>query len=175
MFSSSHWGYALSNPDKAYTADCPTLHHIDAMYGESMSAKWVHAQVLALFGASSCKDEEIAKGISVFSKAFAGEVRNFKISEIMLFFARYQAGKYDDSYASFDLKRIGSAFWTKFLKERNYELDRIQRELNKEESDRNRFTPPEGYTSWSWYQELKLRAEKGDKDAQNLLESQKKC
>ena len=87
----------------------------------------------------------------------------------MLFFARYKAGKYDNSYASFDAKRIGNAFFTEFVKERNRELDRITREQTQKEIEERRFTPPECYSSYSWYQELKRRAESGDKEAIRIL------
>ena len=87
----------------------------------------------------------------------------------MLFFARYKAGKYDNSYASFDAKRIGNAFFTEFVKERNRELDRITREQTQKQIEERRFTPPQGYSSFSWYQELKRRAQQGDEEAINIL------
>lgn len=90
----------------------------------------------------------------------------------MLFFARYKAGKYDNSYASFDAKRIGNAFFSEFIKERNRELDRITREQVQSEIEERRFTPPEGYTSFSWYQELKRRASEGDTEAIRILTNQ---
>lgn len=87
----------------------------------------------------------------------------------MLFFARYKAGKYDNSYASFDAKRIGNAFFKEFVKERNIELDRITKEQTQKEIGRRRFTPPEGYSSLSWYKELRRRASEGDVEALELL------
>ena len=87
----------------------------------------------------------------------------------MLFFARYKAGKYDNSYSSFDAKRIGNAFFSEFTKERNRELDKIHREKAQKEIEKRRFTPPEGYTSWTWYKELKRRASEGDKEAIAML------
>ena len=87
----------------------------------------------------------------------------------MLFFARYKAGKYDNSYASFDAKRIGNAFFKEFVKERNIELDRITKEQTQKEIERRRFTPPEGYSSLSWNKELRRRASEGDVEALELL------
>ena len=141
----------------------------DKLYGEGVSAEWIRLQVLALYGASNCKDIGVADGIKLFSQSFAYEVKCYKISELMLFFARYKAGKYDNSYASFDAKRIGNAFFSEFLKERNFELDRINKEQMQAEIEKRRFVPPEGYTSYSWYQEVKKRAMEGDVDAKGLL------
>jgi hypothetical protein len=172
QFSPNNWGYALSHPDKAYLAECPTLLSYERTYGEGVSADWIRLQVLTLYGSSNSKDIGIADGIKLFAQSFAQEVKNFKLSELMLFFARYKAGKYDNSYASFDAKRIGNAFFTEFIKERNRELDRITREQVQSEIEERRFTPPDGYTSFSWYQELKRRASEGDTEAIRILTNQ---
>lgn len=171
QFAPKHWGYALSNPDKAYTADCPTLMDYGKLYGTNCPSDWIYLQVLALYGASASKDKGIADGIVLFAQSFAQEVKTYKLSELMLFFARYKAGKYDNSYASFDARRIGNAFFNEFLKDRNRELDKINRIKNLKEIEERRFTPPEGYTSLTWYQELKKRAESGDTEAINLLQN----
>lgn len=165
QFSPSNWGYVLANVEKAYQADCPTLLTYDSLYGEGLSVDWIRFQVLALYGSSNCKDIGVVDGIKLFAQSFAYEVKNFKISELMLFFARYKAGKYDNSYSSFDSKRIGNAFFNEFLKERSYELDRINRINIQNEIEERRFIPPQGYSSLSWYTELKERASRGDKDA----------
>ena len=150
-------------------ADCPTLLHYDKTYGEGVGARWIYGQVLALFGVSSCKDEGVARGIWLFAESFANEAKGYKLSELMLFFARYHAGKYDSSFSSFDTKRIGNCFFSQFVKERNFELERIHREQEQKKVEERRFTPPEGHTSWSWYQELKKRAENGDELAKQAL------
>ena len=169
QFSPSNWVYAISNPDKAYMADCPTLLDYGELYGRNCPADWIYLQVLALYGTSNNREKGTADGILLFAQSFAQEVKNFKLSELMLFFARYKAGKYDNSYSSFDAKRIGNAFFTEFIKERNRELDRITREQTQQEIEQRRFTPPKGYSSYSWYQELKRRAEQGDEEAIKIL------
>ena len=126
QFNPTHWGYTLSNPDKAYAASCPTLAAYDRLYGEGCAEDWVCTQITVLFAASSSREKGLADGIRLFSSAFAAEVRQYKLSELMLFFARYKSGKYDNSYASFDAKRIGNAFFKEFLKERVHEIDRVQ-------------------------------------------------
>lgn len=153
-------------------ADCPTLVAYEQIYGEGVSADWIRIQVLTLFGASNCKDAGVADGIKLFAQSFAQEVKTYKLSELMLFFARYKAGKYDNSYASFDARRIGNAFFNEFRKERNNELDKINRERMQKEIEERRFTPPQGYSSYSWYQELKRRADGGDEEAIKILTNQ---
>ena len=168
-FSPVYWGYTANNPDKAYLADCPTLLQYGEVYGQDYPADWIHLQILALYGSSSNREKGVSDGIRLFSVAFAAEVRQYKLSELMLFFSRYKAGKYDNSYTSFDAKRIGNAFFKEFLKERVYEIDKAERARVQKEIDDRRFTPPEGYTSYSWYQELQRRASSGDEDAEREL------
>ena len=150
-------------------ASCPTLAAYDRLYGEGCAEDWVCMQITVLFAASSSREKGLVDGIRLFASAFAGEVRQYKLSELMLFFARYKAGKYDNSYASFDAKRIGNAFFKEFLKERVYEIDKCERAKVQQEIEQRRFTPPEGYTSYTWYQELKRRAQAGDTEAAAIL------
>lgn len=168
-FCPAKWEYVLSKSDKAYAADVPTLKDIELIYGEEVIVHWLRGQVTALFGASANSDRGIADGISIFSQSFAMQIRGYKLSEIMLFFAKYKAGRYDNSYSTFDARRIGNAFFKEFVPERSYEIDAIERKRIQEEIERRRFYPPKGYTSFTWYQKVKEEAEKGQEWAINEL------
>lgn len=158
VYSPSHWGYALRNPERAYAADSPTVSDIANAFGDGYAAMWVRGQLLFLYGMSPSRDKAAADGIKPFAECFTALVKPYKLSELMLFFARYRAGMYDNSFAQFDTRRIGNAFFREFVPERNTELDRINRKAVLARIERRRFTPPEGYTSLSWYEELKRRA-----------------
>ncbi len=169
VFSPANWGYSVSNAEKSYLASCPTLMQFDALYGHGNASLWVEIQISAMFGASSNKDEGLIDGIRIFSQTFAAQVKTFKLSELLLFFGRYKAGKYDNSYHTFDTRRIGAAFFKEFLPERNAELAAIDRKEEQERIEKRRFTPPNGYTCLQWYNELKQRAAAGDQEAIKLL------
>lgn len=168
-FGPGHLGYVLSNVEKAYLAEAPSLAEVMNKYGENNGVLWIHMHILALYGSSSNKDKGIADGIPLFSSVFASKVKRFKLTELMLFFARYKAGMYDNSYSTFDTKRIGTAFFHEFLPERNMELDRIIRAEEQRKIEERRFTPPEGYTSFTWNEEIKRRAKEGNPEAQKIL------
>lgn len=172
-FSPAKWEYVMSNVEKAYTTDTPCLVHLEQAHGTDGMVYWVKGQILALFGSSASDDKGIADGISLFASSFASQVKGYKLTELMLFFARYKAGKYDNSFTKFDARRIGNAFFKEFIPERNRELDRINNKRIQEEIENRRFIPPKGYTSLSWYQELKKRAENGDIEAENLLKNKR--
>ena len=170
VFSPSNWGYTVQNSTKAYFADCPTLQKFDEVYGEGNGEFWVYSQIMALFGSSSSKDVGVVDGIKIFSQSFAPQVRIYKLSELMLFFARYKAGRYDNSFSQFDARRIGNAFFKEFLPERAKEIDFLEKRKISEEALSRRelppgFTIPDGYNSFSWYQETKRLAALGDLEA----------
>ena len=165
-FSPQRWSYAVSNPKAAYTATCPTMQELDTLYGPGSSAVWIYHQITALYGASSSKDPAQVNGIGIFAENFAREARGYKLSEMMLFFGRYKAGRYDDSYSIFDTRRIGNAVFHGFIPHRRQELESIERIIQQEQAEKRRSLPegysiPQGYNPWTWHQEqCKQRGEK---------------
>lgn len=164
LYAPSLWGYAMQHAEKAYTADCPTLADIAATFGAEYAAMWIRGQVLALYGASSNRDAAVSNGIKPFADSFAPLANPYKLSELMLFFARYKAGVYDNSYATFDTRRIGNAFFREFLPQRAAELAAIERDRATEAYLKSRelpegYTVPEGYNPYTWYQERVRRGE----------------
>lgn len=164
-FSPMHWGYVINHAERAYQAACPTVSDYSEKFGIEYASLWIHAHILALYGSSSNRDKNVADGIKLFCDSFAAQVKGYKLSELMLFFARYKSGRYDNSYSSFDARRIGNAFFKEFLPERNRELDAISRHAEQMRIEQRRFVPPQGYSSLSWYNELKRRAALGDEAA----------
>lgn len=163
-YSPAHWGYTAQNPAKAYAACCPMLGEMDGIYGTGTAANWVDMQVSALFGASSKADRALADSIGIFADTFAAEVRVYKLSELMLFFARYKAGMYDNSYATFDTRRIGNAFFKEFVPFRAQELAKLEQKMSAEAYLKSRelpegYTVPKGYTPHTWYLERVRRGE----------------
>jgi len=163
-----HGGYVLSNPDGAFRANVPTLWQYGQLYGEAAPRMWIQEQLAALFMASASRDAGMADGIMQTADLMASEAAGVKLSEMLLFFARYKAGHYDDSYSQFDTRRICVAL-QRFLRECRAETALMERERQQREVEERRFTPPPGYTSLSWYLHLKDRAARGDTEAAKLL------
>lgn len=164
VYAPNLWGYTLNYPERAFKAECPTLLTYDKLYGEGSSTIWIHIHVTALYGASPSKDKELANSIAIFSETFSAEVRLYKLSELMLFFGRYKAGRYDNSYQSFDTKRIGNAFFKEFLPQWRNEIalyiHRQQQEAYLESRELPKgYVVPEGYNPDTWYRERLKRGE----------------
>lgn len=128
-FSPSHWGYAIEHYQQAYTTDCVSIGRLDRIYGPGSSMAWIETQFTGLYLLSSSKDKGIVDCIRSFSGIFASETRRYKISDLLLFFARFAVGHYGaNNWSAYDLRRIGTAFFTEFLPERNREMDYMERE-----------------------------------------------
>lgn len=168
-YSPANMAYVLHNWKKAYTAECPTLWDVKNELGIDVASLWIEGQITALYGSSSNKELGVVDGIHFFAISFAAYVINFKLTELMLFFARYKAGKYNNSYSTFDTQKIGNAFFKEFLPERNNELDGIIREDIQRKIQERSFTPPKGYNSFTWNEEVKRRAKEGDPEAKKIL------
>jgi hypothetical protein len=165
LYSPKFWGYANKNPEKAFTAESPTIYEVGEFFGHEISVSWIMTQVTALYHASASTDENMSDGIRQFSECFATEVKQYKLSELLLFFARYQAGRYDETWSTFNPRRIGYSFFHDFLEERNNELAAIEIRLSKEKALKN----VSGGITYTEYQELKKRAEAGDEEAKRRL------
>lgn len=128
-YAPQNWKFLSRIGDAAYTRPCPSLGCLDEIYEtHGISATWVKVQVSAMFVSSTSEDEQTSYSISVFSDNFASVAAQYKLTELMLFFSRYAAGMYDDSYTSFSARRIGIAFHKEFLPQRSLALSRIERE-----------------------------------------------
>ncbi len=122
-YSPKVWSRFLANPKVAYTANYPRLSQLNEAYDSATAAEqWVDFCITALYAASSSRDTGMADGIHLFARNFAAQVMNYKTSELMLFFGRYNSGRYQTGYAAFDTTRIGHCFFHEFLKERKEEL-----------------------------------------------------
>lgn len=170
-FSPAKWDYAIANAEKAYLADSMTLNEWNKECGEDTGKTWMRIQVKALLASSSSKDADLINSVNVFADTFAEcpIVKNLKLSELLLFFARYKTGRYDSSYSYFDTRRIGNAFYKEFMKERMQELSAIEYRENQkriaemmEEAKKTSVTREE-------YLQIKERAKAGDADALSLL------
>jgi hypothetical protein len=151
----------MSNPEKAFMADSPTMYDVIENFGREAAWKWIHTQVTAIFLASPNRDEKMLDGIKQFAECFAMEVKQYKLSELLLFFARYQAGRYDETWSTFNPRRIGYSFFHDFLQERANEMASIEIRQSRERAMKN----ITGGITYAEYQALKKRAESGDEEA----------
>lgn len=128
-YSTSLQPILLADLDKAYSEKSPALSDLERMYGYGSSALWVKTQLLTIDFASSTKEGADENALNEFSGLFVGQYHYIKLTEFILFVARFKLGRYGKFYGYFDTITVGEAF-RKFLRERSDELEVIIRRRN---------------------------------------------
>lgn len=141
VYSTSLQPLLLSDLEKAYSEKSPTVSDLERIYGYGASALWVKTQLITLDFASSTKESADVNALNEFSLLFVWQYPYIKLTEFLLFIARFKLGRYGKFYGYFDTLTIGEAF-RKFLRERSYELDIVIRQRNNREME-ERYTEVE--------------------------------
>ena len=150
----------------AYLSDTPTIGLLAEVYGWDNAVFWLKMQIASLDRYNGSTKECDLAVIGEVALLFARRYARVKLTEFMLFIGRFKLGIYGKFYGVFDPISLGEAFKL-FLRHREKEIAEIERTRN--EPGSTWFIPPEGYTSLSWYQEVKRRAAEGDEEAMALL------
>lgn len=138
-YARKYWKEIMQMPQRAYTASCPLLCQLDELYGPGCAEEWTATQIIELLMTSNVKPtEQIWESIRTFTASFAVTARAFRLTELMLFFARYKGGLYDSSFVAFDVRRIGYSFFHEFLPQRRRELGAIEERRDAERARRER-------------------------------------
>lgn len=162
----------LSDVDKAYSPKSPSFAMVSQAYGFDAAVFWVKTEMLDIDLFNATKRDADENAIIELAKLFVRKYPYIRLTEFMLFVARFKLGMYGKFYGAFDPITIGEAF-RKFLTQRGHEKEKAERARVQMEIENRRrqtlSTIPEGYTSLSWYQHLKTLAAAGDSEAVELL------
>lgn len=134
-FSSALQGVLLASPEKAYSEKSPVISDLDRLYSSGASAFWVKTQLATLDFASQTKEGADMDALAEFSELFVVKYGHIKLTEFLSFIARFKLGRYGKFYGYFDTLTVGEAF-RKFLRERDYELDKVICKRSNEERER---------------------------------------
>lgn len=132
--------------------DCPSLVDVSCMFGQKQAAVWVECQLKDLWEYVGAKKIETLQ-MEDISRIIASEFYYLKLSELMLFFAHFKAGRYGKFYGSIDPLVITESL-QKFKKWRVETLNRIQQAEEQERRNNSPFNDPERITYTEW-QELR--------------------
>lgn len=156
---------AAAYPDRAFAGRSPTLAELRVAYSSGLLEAWLIQQlsaVAAFTGVSKPDDFQVLE----CARMVAEEFYYLKASELLLFFARFKAGRYGRFYGSFDPLVVTAALHGEFLRDRAAELSRLEREA-RERAERER--PRERVCTREEYEELLRRAAAGDEEARVAL------
>ena len=130
----------LSRPETVYSEKSPVISDIDRLYTAGASALWIKTQLATLDFASQTKESADMDALAEFSELFAAKYGHIKLTEFLTFIARFKLGHYGKFYGCFDTLTVGEAF-RKFLRERDYELDKVIYKRSNEERERRQAEP----------------------------------
>ncbi len=125
-----------------FFGETPTLGQLNVTYGERTAAMWLVPQLYNLSEYCGCKDKLEGNPLKECSIVISSEFSYLKVSEMMLFFHRFKAGKYGHFYGSVDPLVITTAL-REFLRERAIAYDNKEHEEQRakdEESRKNAVT-----------------------------------
>ena len=129
-FQPIHQSEIAKRKERAHTGVSPTLISIKNTYGSNILDKVIIAQLENLndFCGASIKMESSI----IIELSYMIQTRYYylKIAELLLFFFNFKMGKYCELYGSVDPLKITTSL-NMFIKERNSDLDRIEKENRK--------------------------------------------
>lgn len=125
-----------------YLGDYPTLGLLRTAYGKEAATMWLIPQLYNLSEYCGVKNKLEGTPLEECASIIANIYKHLKVSELMLFFYRFKAGKYGRFYGNVDPMIITSSLQL-FCRERNdfwFKYDSEQRKKEMEESRKNAVT-----------------------------------
>lgn len=128
LFSPDQQPKCELHSELSYTGGAPTLARVTAAYGEGVSESWLIIQIQDLYIYESVNYEERAtvRQIDQTAQIICANYPYLKLTELMLFFSRFKAGRYGKPYGNLSGREICAALG-KFIQQRSAELDEIER------------------------------------------------
>lgn len=116
-------GLLYGNIDRCFLADYPTLAEVRNAYGTSAAQMWLVPQLINLSEFCGCREKFTEDQLENCADIIAQTHYDLKVSELMLFFFRFKAGRYGRFYGSVDPMVITTALW-QFRDERSRALSK---------------------------------------------------
>lgn len=116
--------------DLCFFGQFPTLATINRQFGKGIAAVWLIPQIANLSEFCGCKNKITDRQIEECATIIAQQYYYLKVSELMLFFYDFKAGKYGKFYGNVDPMAITCAL-RDFVKDRAYAIDRHENEMRK--------------------------------------------
>ena len=141
------------NASKCLLGDCPSVADVRTIWGEKWCLAWLENQLIDLSEyAGAAKKMDLLK-VEDLARIMLQEFYYLKLSEFMLFFAYFKAGRYGAFYGNVDPLVITSSL-QKFKKDRSKWIDQYERLEAAKQRERTPMTDPDCLTYEEW-QEVK--------------------
>ena len=134
--------------DLCYRGEFPTLAELRTGYGDNIPVAWLIPQLYTLSEYSGCRDKLSEWQLMKCAESIIQEHYDLKVSELMLFFSRYCAGRYGHFYGAVDPMLINEKLLA-FRRERKDYLDKYEQEESRRRRDQALASPTnKSFTEW---------------------------
>lgn len=120
---------------RCYFGAAPTLGVLRTAYGENAPVAWLVPQLANLSEYCGCKDKLTAAQLEECAKVIASAFCHLKVTEFMLFFFQFKAGRYGRFYGNIDPLVITTSL-RNFCNERNDIYFRHESDVRRIEQER---------------------------------------
>lgn len=128
--------YCASNVERCFTGDTPTILEVRSAYSAATVDSWLDIQLADLVRFCGVKGKaEFAQIIDPVIQVISDNFGFLKLSELMLFFQQFKAGRYGRFYGSVDPMVITGAL-QQFLEFRSERLALIERARRRADQER---------------------------------------
>lgn len=138
---------------RCFTGHAPSLGLLKLAYGGHIAESWLEIQLRDLSEFSGCKDKLSLLQIEETAKVIIAEFDYLKVSELMLFFVQFKAGRYGRFYGAVDGLVITQAL-QEFCAYRRDVLERHRRLQEKEAREKQRAQWAQDSMSFDEWQEI---------------------
>lgn len=115
------------NENDCFFGTHPTCGAIKRAFGSEAAVMWLTPQLYDLSEFCGCKDKLSIRQLEECAFLISNEYHYLKISELMLFFARFKAGRYGKFYGAVDPMTIMCELRT-FINERSQAISTYEQE-----------------------------------------------
>lgn len=115
------------DPDRCMTdADAPLLSVVEGVYGENAALGWLVGQIEDLFKMTAVGVKADFNMLTSTAEVILANYPDLRVTDIMLFFSRFKAGRYGKFYGAADPLAVTEAL-ARYSEERRDALGRIGR------------------------------------------------
>ena len=128
------------NVERCFTGDAPTLRDARQAYSAEVAESWLDVQLTDLVAFCGVSKDGFADVVVPLIAVISDNFGHLKLSELMLFFQQFKAGKYGRFYGSVDPMVITTALqeFLRFRAERLAVIEREHRRAQQKKQDAER-------------------------------------
>lgn len=140
----------LHNEERSILADTPSMGAVRNTWGDTFVTRWLATHLIELNEYCGVKEKMSINQINQCAKILISQYGYLKPQEFMIFFLKFKAGEYGRFYGSIDPMVISDAM-REFMTYRNKTIDKVMRELERQEQVERKATASQLAISYEEY------------------------